>query len=365
MNPNAGAVLIAIGVFFILILNVQWDQIPELVRAYSILGAGLVCLAAFATVQGTKGEGVMIGAEVAHQVAGAVAAAIILGSIFTSLGGFPFWDLFEDERGDEASRALEIEGQVFTGEAAMLSLNATSLELELKTWDNQEIGVNGTITVFGGTPEKAQEYLNQTTVRLSRGSREGMPSFTVEVDAPEAGRPLGFRGYKLFVTLRVPAGVKLDLDLVCVSGGYSISNVQVGEASLRTISGDVRLDDVTGEKLTISTVSGDVDGSITFDSSEIRAISGEIHLAVGLATGTYVARSTSGDIDFIVPEDDQVGFSMEGDTMSGVVDFDAEDLLYSVSKRTRKVAETTDFSAKTIQIMVEGSTTSGDVRVRS
>ena len=31
MNPNAGAVLIAIGVFFILILNVQWDQIPELV----------------------------------------------------------------------------------------------------------------------------------------------------------------------------------------------------------------------------------------------------------------------------------------------------------------------------------------------
>ena len=94
MNPNAGAVLIAIGVFFILILNVQWDQIPELVRAYSILGAGLVCLAAFATVQGTKGEGVMIGAEVAHQVAGAVAAAIILGSIFTSLGGFPFWDLY-------------------------------------------------------------------------------------------------------------------------------------------------------------------------------------------------------------------------------------------------------------------------------
>ncbi|MBU7004499.1 MAG: DUF4097 family beta strand repeat protein [Theionarchaea archaeon] len=365
MNPSGGAIIIGIGVFFLLIINVQWGEVPELVRAYTVLGAGLVCLAAFATAQGTSGDLAAAGAEVAHQVAGFVAAAIILGSFFASLGGFPFWDLMDEERGDDVSRELEIGSQVLTGNGATLSFDLVSVDLELVTWDKPEIEANGTIRVYGSSTEKANEYLNQTEVRMVRGEHGGAPTFTIEVDAPEAGRPLGYRGYKLYVTLKVPGNVKFDLDLACVSGDYTISDVDVGDAVLKTTSGDVVLEGIEGEDLRVNSVSGNIDGSVTFGKVELSTISGDVSVDLGEVTSACEVRTTSGDIYLGVPKGEDIGYSLEASTTSGWVDFDPEPLDYSLDKRAHKVGETPGFSGKPIRITFDGSTVSGNIRVRS
>jgi hypothetical protein len=364
VNPNTGAVLIAIGVFFLLILNVQWGEIDPMVRAYSVLGAGLVCLAAFATVQGATGDGALVTAELAHQVSGAAAAAIILGSLFASLGGFPFWNLMDGGMGEEARRDLDIQEELVPGERAKLSLSAVSVELEMVTWGRPEVGVNGTISVYGSSVEKAEEYLNQTVVRMVRDSNGDIPEFQIEVDAPGAGSSLGFRGYRLFITIKVPTGLALDLDLDCVSGDYTISDLLIGDALVKTVSGDVVIDDIAGDILRVSTVSGEIDGAITFTGANLNTISGNIDIAVGEKSGTYEFKSTSGNVDFTVPGGD-IGLSLEASTVSGRVVFDAEGLEYTEDKRSDKVAETAGYSGKAVKIEIEGSTISGNIRVDS
>lgn len=365
MNPNTGAVLIAIGVFFLLILNVQWGEIDPMVRAYSVMGTGLVCLAAFATVQGATGDGALITAELAHQISGAVAAAIILGSLFSSLGGFPLWDLIDEGRGEEARRDLEIQDELVSGDRAKFSLSVVSVELEMVTWSRPEIGVNGTIAVYGSSPEKAEEYLNQTVVRMNRDSKGDIPDFRIEVDAPDTGSPLGFRGYKLYITVKVPSDVTLDLDLDCVSGDYAISDLLIGDALVKTVSGNVVVDDIAGETLTVSTVSGEIDGSIIFPEATLKTVSGNIDIAVGGESGTYEFKSTSGNVEFTVPGGEDIGLAIEGSTVSGRVVFDAGELDYKVDKRSDKVAETVGYPDKPVQITIEGSTISGNIRVSS
>jgi DUF4097 and DUF4098 domain-containing protein YvlB len=235
----------------------------------------------------------------------------------------------------------------------------------LVTWDKPEIEVNGTIKVYGSNTEKANEYLNQTEVRMVRGEQGGNPTFTIEVDAPDVGRPLGYRGYKLSATIKVPADVKFDIDLACVSGDYHISDVDADNVELRTTSGDVVLEDIEGDELRVDSVSGNIDGSVTFAKVDLSTISGDVSVDLGEVTSTCDVRTTSGDIYLGVPKGDDVGYSLEASTTSGWVDFDPEGLDYSLDKRSHKVGETPDFSGKSIKISFKGSTVSGNVRIRS
>ncbi len=366
MNAKTGAILVGVGVFFIVLLNIRWGDVPNLVKAYAILGMGLVCIAAFFTAQGSQGEVVQAGTEVTYQVASAIAAAVIIGSILASLGGFPFWDIFEEDGwGERASRDFQLEGQVLSEDAAVLVVNVTSMDLEILSWGNPEIAANGTITVFAGSAEKAEEYLNETSISITRGPDKGLPLYRIEVDSPERRTSFGRRAYHLDLTVRVPSTAKMDLDLRLVSGNIDLEELTVGRSKLKGVSGKVSFDGVVGDVLNVSVVSGEVIGSLTFEEATLSAVSGDMDLEMGSSSGTYRLKSTSGGITAWVPTGDQVGLSLKGSTLTGEVDFPISDLEFSVEKKRQKRAQTPGYADKEVRIAIWMSTLTGDIGARA
>lgn len=360
MNPKTGAVIIGIGVFFLLLLNVRWGEVSAMVRAYTVLAMGIVSIAAFAAVQGSEGVEVEIGTEISYHVASGIAAAIIVGSLFAYLGGFPFWS--EMDWSERASEDFRLESQVLTEEKAKLIVNETSMDIEVVTWERPEVSANGTITVYGSSQEKAEEFLNQSRVQMTREMEDGLPVFRFTVEGPDRSTA-GYRGRSLVLTIMVPEESVLDLSLRSVSGEMVLRALAMSRGDLRGTSGDIVLDSVEAEILDLSVISGDITGELECGNARVKTLSGKIDISIGRRTGSYELSSTSGSVICGVPEDEDVGFSLEGSTTSGVVDFPVGDLDLTTDRDRRKEGRTPGYESKEVRISISGSTISGDVRV--
>ncbi len=361
MNPKTGAAIIGIGLFFLLLLNVNWGEIEGLVRAYAVLGLGMVCVGVFLASQGTGGQVSDTLMEVLHHAAGGIGAAIIVGSIFASLGGLPFWSWqWEGKAGERASRAFAY-SEALTGSEAQLAFDLEAIDLWLVVWGNSEISVNGTIEAYAETRARADERLNQTMIELSRDNKKGMPAFTLRVDSPKAAP--GRRAYKVNATIYVPASIRWDLRLDSATGKYELRSVKVAEGDLRIISGSVLLDGVTGDAMNVSVVSGSINAATSLREGRLSTVSGSVTVQLEEASGSYALKSTSGTIQVTVPSGDMVGYALKGRTTSGSVRYSLEGLQYSIDRNTRKEARTIDYDSKSTRIDLDMSTVSGSIVV--
>lgn len=363
MNPKTGAAIIGFGVFFLVLINVEWEGIEGMVGAYTVLGMGLVCIAAFFTALRSDNEAVEIGTEVTFQIAGGIAAAVVLGTVLASIGGFPFWD--EEYSDGVAMRGFQLETQLLTEKAAILTLDVSNLDMEIVGWGNPEILINGTIKVYSSSNESAEDYLNNTSVRLVRDSNGGLPRFRLEVESPGKGGFLTgpWRGHKLSLTIRVPSDVKMDLDIQAANGKFNLADMRVGVADLGIVNGAISFQDVIGENLSASTLNGKINGSLSFETADLSILIGGINVSIGKSEGRYTLKNRNGNIWVRVPVGDDVGLSLHGDTINGEVDIAVSGLDQTIEKRTEKKAETPGYDSKQIQISIEADTLNGDVRV--
>jgi hypothetical protein len=102
------------------------------------------------------------------------------------------------------------------------------------------------------------------------------------------------------VVLRVPQ--RCELMLRTVSGDMNVQDVE-GRLSAQTMSGDLEGRNVQGD-LRVHTVSGDVTvRSARLTAASVDTVSGDVELETQLdAEGAYHVRSVSGDLDLLLPE---------------------------------------------------------------
>jgi DUF4097 and DUF4098 domain-containing protein YvlB len=139
------------------------------------------------------------------------------------------------------------------------------------------------------------------------------------------------------------------LEVKSASGDVAVTGEIEGDATVKSVSGDVRIGPVGGD-LRVQTVSGDVLAGTVGGSVESKTVSGDIHVD-SVRTGTVTAQSVSGDIAVGVAP----GTSLDVDAGSVSGDLSSEVPLGSDPGAAAAEGGPT--------LVVRGKTVSGDFRV--
>lgn len=233
------------------------------------------------------------------------------------------------------------EHRFHTPEPLELDVNIPAGDIRIETTDGDESYVNVT---------GSEKLVDQTEVRLE-GNRltighKGKKPFGITISIGE----FSFGSGGLQVVAKVPhhsaaslttaaADMKLkghyrSIATKSASGDLTVSGEIEQDVSVKTVSGDVRVDQIGGE-LTVQSVSGDiavarvggsiesktVSGDVRFDSVRegtvtAQSVSGDIE--VGIAPGTNLdvdAGSVSGELTSEVPLGSEPGFGGDGPTL--------------------------------------------------
>jgi DUF4097 and DUF4098 domain-containing protein YvlB len=145
-----------------------------------------------------------------------------------------------------------------------------------------------------------------------------------------------------------------------VSGDVEVLSAQSSRAlEVASVSGDVDIRGVSAPELEVSSVSGDVKVSdASCDRASLESVSGDIGYQGTLApSGRYEFKAHSGDLRISIPGD--TGFELEAGSFSGEIESDFPLTVHSLKGDRRKLSGVYgDGSA-----FIEATTFSGDVRI--
>jgi hypothetical protein len=246
------------------------------------------------------------------------------------------------------------EHRFHTPEPVELEIQIPAGAIRVETVDGEE----SYVSVTG-----SEKLVEQTRVSLDGNKltigHKGKKPFGITISIGE----FSFGNGGLQITAKVPhrsqaslataaADMKLrgryrSVETKSASGDLTVTGEIERDASVKTVSGDVRVDQIGGE-LKVQSVSGDIVVASVGGSIETRSVSGDVRFE-SVREGTVTAQSVSGDIEIGVAP----GTNLEVDAGSVSGDLSSEVPLGS-DPGAREGGPT---------LIVRGKTVSGDFRV--
>jgi len=235
-----------------------------------------------------------------------------------------------------------------------LDVNVPSGAVSVGTVDGEE----SVIVVEGDAKlvEQTDVELDGDRLRVAfRGRRFGL---TIAIgDISIGGRPLRVRA-------SVPHGAAAAI--ATASADVSIEG-RVGELEVKTASGDLRLRGEVERDATIKTVSGDARVDRVGGSVVAQTVSGD--LAIGGAGGSVETKTVSGDVRVdSVREGDAIFTSVSGDVEIGIapgsfLDVDAGSVSGDLTSEVPLASSPGGDDGDGPTVVLRGKTVSGDVKV--
>ncbi len=274
-----------------------------------------------------------------------LAVPLCLAFILT-LGSALAADREKYEEKFERTEALAKDGKVY--------LSNISGDIEVKTWKESRVKIDGLKISQASTQAKAKENAGKVTIEVTL---EGQ-TLRIETKYPERNRSWGEDSLNVSVDYKLWIPEKASLEVKCVSGDVTVdplggkcdvscvsgdvdvlgaegleANVTSGELTVKNIMGDAYLTTVSGDiqaetikgSVESESVSGDIDLKSVSEANRVDAktVSGDITYVGDIRPGgDYRLKSHSGDVEVSIPGNS--AFDFEGKTFSGVIDSDFE-----------------------------------------
>ena len=218
-------------------------------------------------------------------------------------------------------------------DSVYLRLGTMNGEITLTTWDKNEYSIVSTITARGSTQKEADDNLANLGKNLVSSDIAAQQSLTlVYTSATFVNNPS-----QINIEVKLPAKVKLDLDLTTSNGVVTVSNVNGGNVVVHTSNGALRLNNVKAGILRGSTSNGALTGSIDATTCTLSTSNGPMALElISNLSGTYTLQTSNGKVDVTVGSN--AAYRLDASTSNGDVTFDLPNLTYSKTSRTSKTA---------------------------
>jgi hypothetical protein len=246
------------------------------------------------------------------------------------------------------------EHRFHTPEPVELDVQIPAGDIRIETVDGEE----SYVSVTGSEKLVEQTQVSLDGNKLTVGHK-GKKPFGITISIGE----LSFGSAGLHVVARVPhhstaslataaADMKLrgryaSVDTKSASGDLTVTGEIERDATVKTVSGDVRVDQIGGE-LKVQSVSGDVTVTAVGGSIESKTVSGDVRFD-SVREGTVTVQSVSGDIEVGVAPG--TNLDVDAGSVSG-------ELVSEVPLGSEPGA-----AADGPMLVVRGKTVSGDFRV--
>jgi DUF4097 and DUF4098 domain-containing protein YvlB len=215
-----------------------------------------------------------------------------------------------------------------------LVLSNTNGDVEISTWDRDEIDIEAHKRVRSSNSDKAREAFEDLRIEIE----ESASGVTVDTRYPKSpGGWFGNVNSQVSYTIRVPE--RSDLDIETVNGKVEIEGAR-GKIELASTNGGIRVRDAGGS-VSARTTNGGIDvelGSISQDED-------------------MTLRTTNGGITLTLPADVQASLSAR--TTNGSVNTDFPVTVQGTFRRNRLEGELNGGGAT-----VDLKTTNGSIKIR-
>ncbi|MFB0565103.1 MAG: DUF4097 domain-containing protein [Candidatus Aminicenantaceae bacterium] len=275
----------------------------------------------------------------------ALNALAILAALFLVVGFYPSQLLAKEKYEEKFAKteSLARDGKIV--------LKNVSGNIEVKSWDKGEVKIDALKVSKASSLEKAKENAQKITIEVNKEGdilrietkypKTKLKSLSVSIHyqlmIPDKASPK-IRSVSGDVSLEniggevevsvvsgdvVLIGAGMGVECKAVSGDLKLKDI-TGDAYLNTVSGNITLDKLRGS-IEAETVSGKVELSEVSEAKVVRGktLSGSIIYDGKInPEGKYTLKSHSGNIEMILPPDS--GFEVEASTFSGNIksDFD-------------------------------------------
>jgi hypothetical protein len=286
-----------------------------------------------------------------------LAPGLILALLMTT--GMGFTGEFSGLGDYRASTTRTLDGPL-TEDRVLLDVQIFNGPIEVSTWDRNEYQFNALIRAKGITDAEAEENLDDFEFDLDETLVLGRRKLVLRHNVVQTRTSL----YSVSLEVKLPADTVIDLDLRASNGGISLAEIEGGVFDLGTSNGRMTFDDVTASRIDAGTSNGGIYGILEAPDTSISTSNGKIELRLPCtASGRYVLRTSNAAVDLRVSSQLDVGYDLDMSTSNGAIDFDMPGLVYSVNQRTIKRARTEGFTGKSVQIIIEASTSNAGMDV--
>jgi DUF4097 and DUF4098 domain-containing protein YvlB len=247
-----------------------------------------------------------------------------------------------------------------SSEEVLLTVDNLNGEVEVSTWSDDSYDIEIKMKAKGDTEEEAQERLDALIINFDESSFQGRRELSLNYDLP-----FSFVSFvEIDVRVRLPKEASIDLDIETSNGDVVIEEIRGRLATVETSNGNLELNDVTATEISASTSNGRITGQLESSEAVLVSSNGRIELALpGMFSGTYVMTTSNSDIRLTVPDSTAIGYDLDLVTGNGDVVVELEDMVYIVDDDNTKEGITEGFDGKDVQMVIDATTSNGDIEI--
>jgi hypothetical protein len=264
-------------------------------------------------------------------------------------------------------------------ERVFFSVENVNGPVRVSTWEKSEFNMDLIVKAWGYTREEADEKLDRIKTGLLDRVIDGQRRLILDIERPDDARG----GYSVELDVTLPSKADIDLDLGSSNGlirasdvkGQTLKmktsngrlimkNVSMERVSGKTSNGRVTLDRVSAEDIDCRSSNGRIEGSVDTVNAYMRTSNGKIDLDLECTrSGEYELQTSNGGIKFKVSGSPEVGYDLDLNTSMSRISVDLPELIYTRDGRNTKMAKTSGYDEKQIQIAINADTLMGRIKI--
>ena len=267
---------------------------------------------------------------------------------------------FDSNWGDYRAQETRTLTGDLTERVVFLDINSFNGPITVSTWTEDEYRISILIKAKGETDSDAENNLDEIEFDLEETTISGVNRLVLRHNIPQTRMSV----YTLIVEVKLSVNAEISMDLDSSNGGITLTDITGGEIELSTSNGAFVFEDVTADEINADTSNGGVRGTLEAPITLIDTSNGGIDLLLpSTLSGRYVLKTSNAGVDLKLSSSSSVGYNLDLSTSNGNINLNLPNMEYRRNTKTSKEANTVGFSTKSVQIIIDASTSNASMDV--